>query len=41
VTIEDGDGFYKVFGKIYPEESTYMKVFFKNNPEKIDFSLPK
>ncbi len=41
VTIEDWDGFYTVFGKIYSEDLNYVKIFFKNNPEKIDFSLPK
>ncbi len=40
VTIEEWDSFYKVFEKIYPEKNIYVKIFFRNNPEKINFKLP-
>ena len=40
ITIEEWDGFYKTFEKIYGENSLFLKIFFRQNPEKINFSLP-
>lgn len=41
ITIEDGDGFYKVFSKVYPENTIFLKIYYNNNKTQIAFDFPK